>query len=70
MIDVKGVQDEARKELIEERTKQAKEKLKGLYRDREKAQLALKNIGRQIDAYLNDIAEMTVYEDAGVDTTE
>lgn len=69
LIDVKTIQDEARRELCEEATKTAKEKLKGLYQTREKAALALKNIDRQIESYLNEVSELTTYESAGVDVT-
>jgi hypothetical protein len=68
LIDVKAVQEQARKEISEEVTKKAVEKLKDLYSRREKAQLVLKNIEREIDGYLAEITELTVYESAGVDT--
>lgn len=67
LIDVKSVEMEAKKELSEERTKAAKNRLKELYRDKEKAQLALRNIQRQIDAYLADIADNVTYEEAGIE---
>lgn len=67
LIDVKSVEAEARKELSEERSEKAKDRLKSLYRDREKAQLAVKNIDRQITAYLADIADIVTYEEAGVE---
>ena len=70
LIDVKAVQETARKEISEETSKAAVEKLKGLYRMREKAVLAVKNIEREIAAYLEDIADATTYESAGVDTTK
>jgi hypothetical protein len=69
LIDVKQIQAEAKKELAEEQTKRAKEKLKELYQRREKAQLCLKNIDREIESYLNEVAELAVYESAGVDVT-
>ena len=69
LIDVKTIQEEARKELCEEATKRAKEKLKTLYQTREKAQLALKNIDCEIESYLNEVSELATYEAAGVDTS-
>lgn len=70
LIDVKAIQAEARKELNEEATAVAKERLKDLYTTLEKAQLTVKNIKRQIEAYLNEVSELATYEAAGVDTTK
>lgn len=67
LIDVKSIQAEARKELNDEATKKAKERLKELYQTREKAALALRNIDRQIEAYVAEVAELATYESAGVD---
>lgn len=67
ILDVKKIQAEARKELVDEATDKAKGKLKELYQTREKAALTLKNIDRQIEAYLNEVSELTTYEAAGVD---
>jgi hypothetical protein len=67
LIDVKQIQAEAKKELAEAQSKQAKEKLKTLYHTREKAHLALKNIDREIESYLNEVSELATYEAAGVD---
>jgi hypothetical protein len=47
----------------------ATEKLKELCR-RQKAALALKNIEREIDRYLEDLDESVTYEAVGVDTTK
>jgi hypothetical protein len=69
LIDVKTIQDGVRKELCEDATKKAKEKLKTLYQTREKAQLALRNIDRKIESYLNEVSELATYEAAGVDTS-
>jgi hypothetical protein len=67
LIDVKGIKEAARKEIAEEAAKQAVEKLKELYRKKEKAALVLRNIDREIDSYLEDISENITYEDAGVE---
>lgn len=66
-LDAKRVQEEARKEIVEERLEEAKEKLKDLYLKEEKASLVLKNIRTEITTYLNEINELSVYESAGVD---
>lgn len=70
MIDVKEIQKKAKQELSQERSEEAVEKLKELYQKREKALLIVKNIDREIEGYLVDIGENTVYESAGVDTTK
>jgi phosphopantetheine adenylyltransferase len=67
LIDATAVQKEAKDELAKERMKQAKEKLKELYVKEEKAGLVLKNIRKEIDNYINEMAELTTYEAAGVD---
>lgn len=67
ILDVKKIQSEAKKELVEAATERAKERLKELYQTREKAALALKNIDRQIEAYLDEVSELTTYDSAGVD---
>lgn len=69
LIDVKEVEATAKKEIAEEVKKTAVGKLKELYGRREKAQLALRNIEREINSYLADVADLAVYETAGVDTT-
>jgi hypothetical protein len=69
LIDVTAVQKEARKELTDEAMKKAKERLKTLYQTEEKAVLALKNIRREIEAYLAEVADLTTYESAGVDVS-
>ena len=68
LIDVKAIQEQAKKEVVEEAQKLAVTKLKELYNRREKAALVLKNIDREIDGYLSDVSEMTIYEAAGVVT--
>lgn len=67
LIDVKAIQDQARKEIQQEVSETAVEKLKELYRKKEKAQLVVKNIDREIESYLNDVGENVVYASAGVD---
>ena len=67
LIDVKGIQAQARKEIAEERSKQAVERLKDLYGKKEKASLVLRNIDREIDNYLAEVSDLTTYESAGVD---
>lgn len=69
LIDVKALQEEARKELCQEAMKRAKDKLKLLYQTREKAALSLKNIDREIESYLSEVSELTTYEAAGVDVS-
>lgn len=69
MIDVKKIQEEAKNEMNQEATETAKEKLKDLYRMEEKAKLALKNIQRQIQSYLNEVSELATYEAAGVNVS-
>lgn len=68
LIDVKAIQDAARKEIAEETTKAAVAKLKELYARKEKAALVLRNIEREIDSYLADVSELTVYAAAGINT--
>ena len=67
LVDVKKIQLEARKELCEEANEKAIARLKTLYQTREKAALALKNIDREIESYLNEVSELATYEAAGVD---
>lgn len=70
LIDVKAIQEKARQEITEERSKQAVEKLKELYAKKEKAQLVLRNVDREIESYLADVSDLTTYEAAGVDTSK
>jgi hypothetical protein len=70
LVDVKAIQDAAKKEISEETAKAAVEKLKELYRKKEKAILVVKNIDREIDSYLADVSDNVTYENAGVDTTK
>lgn len=70
MINVKELQKEAQKELQKEATDQAKAHLKGLYQTRAKAELTLKNIDRQIEAYLQEVNELATYGAAGVDVSK
>lgn len=69
-INVEAIKHQAKEELQEEATKQAKEKLKGLYLKKEKAALVLKNIDREIESYLSQVEELTTYAAAGVTTEE
>lgn len=69
LIDVKAIQDEARKELCAEATEKAVSRLKQLYQTKEKAQLVLKNIDHEIESYLNEVSELATYEAAGVDVS-
>lgn len=68
LIDVKQLQEEVRKELNADALEIAKDKLKTLYHTKEKAQLSLKNIERQIEAFLSEVSELATYEAAGVAT--
>ena len=70
LIDIKAIEQQAKKEMSEEISKAAVEKLKTLYRTKEKAALALKNIEREIESYLADVHDNMVYETAGIDTTK
>lgn len=70
LIDVKGIQEAARKEIAEETTKQAVAKLKELYAKKEKAALVLRNIDREIDSYLAEVSELTVYAAAGIEVVK
>ena len=70
LVDIKEVEKLAKKEIVEETQKVAVEKLKELYRRKEKAVLVVKNLDREIAGYLNDISELTIYESAGVDTSD
>lgn len=69
MIDVKSIQELARKEIREETTKSAVARLKELYAKQEKARLVVRNIDREIESYLAEIEDCKIYESAGVDTT-
>ncbi len=69
MIDATAVQQEAKAELAKERMKVAKDKLKELYVKEEKAALVVKNIRKEIDNYISEMAELTTYEAAGVDVS-
>jgi len=52
MLDITKVKEEAEKEVREEKTKKAKEKIKELLRKQESAKVILANIEREIaDAY-------------------
>jgi hypothetical protein len=70
LVDVKAIEQQAKKEIAEETSKAAVNKLKELYRHREKAALVVKNLDREIDGYLAEVSEATIYESAGVDTTK
>lgn len=70
LLDVKEVQAQAQKENREEAMSAAKERLKELYRRKEKADLVVKNTDKDIARYLQEISELVVYEAAGVDTSK
>lgn len=70
LLDATAIQKKAKEELAKEAGDKAKEKLKELYIREEKAALALRNIRREIDLYLADVADLAVYEAAGVDTSK
>lgn len=65
-IDVDTIREQAKKEVVDERTKLAVEKLKELYRAREKAVLLVQNIDRDIENYLSHVEESVTYMSAGV----
>ncbi len=67
LLDIKALQDQAKAEIRDEVSKEAVSKLKELYRRREKAELVVKNITREIDSYLADVADNVTYREAGVD---
>lgn len=69
LIDVKTIQEAARKELCEEATERATGKLKTLYQTLEKAKLTVRNVEREIESYLNEVSELATYEAAGVDVS-
>lgn len=66
-IDAKSVAEEARKEIAQEATKAAKDRLKVKYLSLEKARQVVRNIEREIDAEMKSIEENSIYESAGVD---
>lgn len=70
LVDVKAIEQQAKKEIGEEASKAAVNKLKELYRSREKAALIVRNLDREIQNYLADVSDGTIYESAGVDTTK
>lgn len=69
LIDVKEIQEQARKELCQEATDSATRKLKQLYATLEKARLTVRNVEREIESYLNEVSELATYESAGVDVS-
>lgn len=70
LIDIKKIESEAKKQICEEATTVAVQKLKELYLKRDKASLVLANVEREIRMYLEEVSEISVYEAAGVDTTK
>lgn len=54
MVDVKSLEAKAKEEIAKEIEAEAIKKLKELYRSREKAMAVLRNIDREIAAYLAD----------------
>lgn len=69
-INTKLLQQQAQEELNAERTEAAKTYLKSLYIREEKAKLALKNIQKEIKAYIAEIEDLATYQSAGVDVSE
>lgn len=67
IIDVKRIEAEAKKQICDEATEAAIKKLKELYVRRDKAALVLANVEREIEMYLKEVAETSVYRLAGVD---
>lgn len=65
-VNVDEIKAQAKKEVVDERTKLAVEKLKELYRAREKAVLLVQNIDRDIENYLSHVEESVTYMTAGV----
>ena len=57
MFDVKAVQDEARKELMEERATAAKKKIKDKLRQLEDAKKVVRNIERELEEINIEIGE-------------
>lgn len=70
LIDVKGIEEKAKKELADEAAKLAVARLKDLYQQRAKAALVVKNLDRQIEDYLAQVSENTTLESAGVDVSK
>jgi hypothetical protein len=70
LIDVKGIEEKAKKELADEAAKLAVARLKDLYQQRAKAALVVKNLDRQIEDYLAQVSENTTLQTAGVDVSK
>lgn len=70
LVDVKSIQEAAKAEIAKEAQETAVEKLKELYRKKEKAVLVVRNIDREIENYLADVSDNVTYSSAGVETTE
>ena len=68
LVDVKAIEDQAKKELAHETSQAAVMRLKELYMRRLKAQQIVTNIDREIAGYMKDIEEDETYEAAGVKT--
>lgn len=58
MIDIKNVIDTAKKEMREEREKEVKAKLKGLYQHLEHSRVITRNIEREIELYLAELDDV------------
>jgi len=69
-LDVNEIANTAKREMAEERTKEATKALKELYAKKEKAELIVRNIQREIDNYLKEVSELSVYASAGVDVSK
>lgn len=55
MIDIKKVQEEAEKEIRDEKTKLAKDKIKSKLQEKDKAKKVLKNIERELKDIYADV---------------
>lgn len=55
MIDVKKVQEEAEKEIRDEKSKLAKDKIKAKLQERDKAKKVLRNLERELKDIYSDL---------------
>lgn len=65
MLNADLIKQQAQREIAEEAAELAKDKLKAKYQERAKLQLALRNVDREIEAYLVDVEYNMLYEVAG-----
>lgn len=57
MFEVKGIQEEAAKELLEERKEVAKKKVKAKLKQIEDAKLIVRNLERELDDIYAELAQ-------------